>query len=164
MTSTSSVGVTRTFVPLVPGETILTDDAELLHRQFPPHLYDPQTGLPTAFSFGPLPADDGKPSFVRSSVMSAKEAGEWFNGRENLDPKKPSRFAMSCSVEEVHSAGTTNLTQMRAVDDSETPLAPGSERPDGHTYIDYRELDRPTIKLVRLSIFAAAKKRGMFPV
>lgn len=145
------------FVDLDPGEEEIQppaekSDDELLFRQIPDHSWDADYGQPASSSFGPMPIDEGKPSFSRGNVVTAQESRTW----HNANARSASRGVWACSVTEVLKAGT------RSVDDSAMPVDPDHPRAPGHAYVDYRHLGKAR-KVVRAHLLMAALKRGEIP-
>ena len=138
-----------TLQPLEELEVQLSDGAEVLYRQLTEPLYDPTLKRPSSHAFGPKDADQGRPSFARSSLVSAQDSRDW----HTANAAKPSLAVWGCTVGAVQDEGT------RAVDDSATP---GDKSP-GHAYIDYRGLSGPEVKVVRAVLLAEALKLGEFP-
>jgi hypothetical protein len=138
-----------TMQPLDDREVLLEDGDEVLYRQLTEPLYDPTLKQPSSHAFGPKDADQGKPSFVRSSTVSAQESRDW----HTANAAKPSLAVWGCTV------GTVNGEALRAVDDS---AMPGDKAP-GHAYVDYRGLSKPEVKLVRSVLLAEALALGEFP-
>ncbi len=134
--------------PLEQFEVLLTDQSEVLYRQLTEPLYDPAQKRPSSHAFGPKDADHGKPSFVRSSLVSAQDSRDW----HTANAAKPSLAVWGCTV------GTVNGEGIRAVDDAAT----GDKAP-GHAYVDYRRLSKPETKLVRAVLLAESLKLGEFP-
>ncbi|WP_152442228.1 hypothetical protein [Rhodococcus ruber] len=140
------------FKDLEPGEEVISDDfnpSELLWRQICDHSWDTQYGRPGMDSFGPQSSDKRRPSFSRSSIVTAQESRDW----HNTNARSKSRGVWACSVEEVINAGT------RAIDDSKTPLELGEERAPGHAFVDYRHYGRSGLKTVKGLLLKAALRR-----
>jgi hypothetical protein len=138
-----------TVPPLEEQEVHLTDGTEVLYRQLTEPLYDPAMKQPSSHAFGPKTADQGKPSFARSSVVTAQESRDWHTD----NAAKPSLAVWGCTV------GAVDDQEVRAVDDSGTP---GTKSP-GHAYVDYRGLSKPEEKAVRSALLAEALRLGEFP-
>ncbi|MBJ7287988.1 hypothetical protein [Williamsia sp.] len=144
------------FWELDPKERVIVnevEDDELLWRQICDHSWDAQYGLPNLDSFGPQKVDQRRPSFSRSSVVTAQESRDW----QSEWAKSKSRGVWACSIQEVADAGT------RAIDDSETALEPGKQRAPGHAYVDYRHMGKAGLKAVKARLLKAALARKEIP-
>lgn len=140
-------------LPLVPGEAVVPAGDELLFRQITEHKWDSMVEVPSSTAFAPTSADHGKPSFSRSSLVTAQESRDWH--RENA--RSPSLGVWACSTAEVAQGGT------RSVDDSGVPLAPGEVRAPGHAYVDYRHLSKGQQRVLRALLLAYALDRQEVP-
>lgn len=136
-------------LPLEQLEVLLTDESEVLYRQLTEPLYDPALKRPSSHAFGPKDADHGKPSFVRSSLVSAQDSRDW----HTANAAKPSLAVWGCTV------GAVNGEGVRAVDDAATP----GEKSPGHAYVDYRSLSKPETKVIRAVLLAESLKLGEYP-
>lgn len=136
-------------VKLEPCETEL-DANEDLYRQIPPHLWDGQVGKPKAEAFGPSDADKGKPSYSRSTVVTAKDSRDWHN--ENA--RSTSLGVYKVTVDEVAKV------DLRSVDDSNCPVSPGKERAPGHCYVDFQHLSKKEERRVRSILYIRAMAWG----
>lgn len=138
-------------------ETELTSPEELLWRQVSAHNWDPAAKMPSEMAFGAASIDEGRPSFARSSKVSAQESRDWHQHHA----KSRSLGVWACSVGEVRGAGS------RALDDTGCPEMPGHPRSPGHCYSDYRHLlkkeEKTARKIIRGILLAAALKRGEIP-
>ncbi len=67
--------MTISSVELLEGEQLMSDEAELAFRQMAPHMFEDGGRISTAV-FGPSTSDHGKPSYSRSSVVTAQQARE----------------------------------------------------------------------------------------
>lgn len=139
-------------VNLAQNEELVAEPTEIAYRQVAPHmLIDEEKVASTAF--GPLPADQGMPSFSRSSVVTAQESRDWFS----VNSGKISHAVYGVTVEEVIAAGTV------VVDDSACELAADEIRSPGHCFVNYRELSRPERKTVRAKLYMSAMDRKEIP-
>lgn len=142
----------QSFVELEPQEIAIPHDSdppELLYRQVCAHIWDSQYGKPNLDSFGPQGSDKRKPSFSRSSIVTAQQSRDW----HNANARSKSMGVWACSVVEIQEAGT------RGIDDSETPLLPGTKRAPGHAFVDYRHMTKPQIREVKAKLLMAALGR-----
>ncbi len=137
------------YEPLEDGEEVLDSSDELLFRQATTPLWDAMKGVPSSTSFGPMPIDEGKPSFSRSSKTTAQASRDW----QNRNGSKPSHGVWACSLEEVHDGDT------RAVDDSKLPTS----KAPGHSYVDFRHLTKPQVRVLRTFLLAKALERAEIP-
>lgn len=145
--------MTNEYFVLAQGEIEIDEDdnfEELLMRQIPDHSWDTNYGQPGSTSFGPMPVDQGKPSFSRSSITTAQASRDWHNN----NARSRSNGVWACSVTEVVKTGT------RAVDDCRTPLGAEEKRAPGHAYVDYRHMEKKEKKLVRSQLLMDALRRG----
>ena len=161
------------FAPLEPGEQELEDSAELLFRQMTLHHYDPRVKRPGSHAFGPADADAGRPSFSRSSIVTAQQSFDWHNAKA----KSKSFAVLACSVGDVtvasEAAWERHSVVTRGVDDS--AVAPKKGEPDkapGHSYVDYRYASQGAVgilhkseqRFIRGMLLAAALERRQIPV
>lgn len=136
-----------TNAPLESGEKQLPSNDELIFRQITPHLWSDGDAAPALYSFGPQPSDKGKPSFSRSSIVTAQQAFEWHN--RNAHSK--SHGVWACTVDEV------NQARLRVVDDS----AVIAHAAPGHCYVDYRNLSKAEERERRAILARFAIRRGI---
>lgn len=130
-------------------EQLLTDPEELYLRQVSEKRVDRGEVMPQAFETASN--DAGKLSGARSSKQSAE--GAW-RERETTRPGA-SAGTWAISVGEVAAAGS------RIVDDSDCPPPPDlAEWPTGHSYLDFRGLDKDQRKQLRIAMAEAATDRG----
>lgn len=144
--------MTATDVELMAGEQLMSTADELAYRQMTPHMFQDDGRIATSV-FGPSTADNGKPSYSRSSSVSPQEARDW----HTLNASKPSMGVYAVSVGEVISSGRY------AVDDSECPLAEDEKRAPGHCFVDFRGLSRSQKKDLRAQLYMHAMVRGEIP-
>lgn len=144
--------MTQSSLHLDQGETLIDDEGELCYRQITPALYI-DGGKVATHAFGPSTADQGKPSYSRSSLVSPQEARDW----HSQNASKPSEAVYAVSVQEVVISGTF------AIDDSATPLPQGQVRAPGHCFVDFRELSKARIRELRAIIYRYAMARGELP-
>lgn len=125
---------------------------EDLYRQIPTHLWDGQAGRPLASAFGPSDADKGKPSYSRSTLVSAQASRDWHN--ENA--RSTSRGVYKVTVDEVVKA------DLKSFDDSKCPVPPGEKRAPGHCYVDFQHLagDKKEERRLRGLLYARALAWG----
>lgn len=141
--------------PLAEGEVELKDD-ETLFRQITVPMWDDKRSQPASVSFGPSTADQGMPSFARSSAVTAEESQRWHN--ENA--AKESLAVWGCTVLEVIDSADTNGAQTRVVDDAAVPPPPGRPKSPGHCYVDYRHLTKDEERDLRAQLLMRALARG----
>lgn len=134
--------------PLLPGEVLVEDVAELLWRQVNP-TWVSDAGVPTSQAFKPGTADEGKPSVARSSKQSAEEAHRW----HTEVAKRPSAGTWAVAV------GECTTADLRVVDDSAADGAPASRSP-AHAYWDFRPLTKGELKKASAALLMAALRRG----
>ncbi|GAA5196750.1 hypothetical protein [Microbacterium jejuense] len=137
-------------VTLHEGESLIDDREELLYRQILEWMVP--DGAILTHVFGPSTADQGKPSYSRSSVVSAQDARDWHNEPGNGNSKSTGVWAVS--VDEVFEAETF------AIDDAAAPLEEDRARAPGHCYVDYRQMTKVDIKSVRFLLYQRAMARG----
>lgn len=139
---------------LLKDESVLEAAEELLFRQVTKHQWDEINEIPSSTAFGPMPIDDGRPSYAREGAgVSAQSARDWHQDHA----KSPSLGVWAVTTLEVDSAG------LRAVDDSACPLSPGEERAPGHAYVDFRGLGRKERTSARAELLLRAMARGELP-
>lgn len=138
-------------VVLAEGEELLGDGDEHVYRQICGHMYDDEKL--TSRAFGTATADDGKPSYTRSSATTAQEARDWHNRHANAR----SLAVMALAVAEVVGTGRV------AIDDSRTALRTDEVRPNGHCYIDFRNLTRAQRRDISAQLLRFALRRGPIP-
>ncbi len=119
------------FPPLNPGEVELQPSDELLLRNVHPEFYDPENDLVTSQAFRLNSNDDGCLSVIRRSQVSPFDAHFEYSTSLGL----PSIGVWAVSADEVADEGA------RSIDDSAAPVLQGHQRPSGHAYIDYRDLE-----------------------
>ena len=135
-------------MPLVEGESEIPASEELLYRQVTDLHFNETLNIPTSMAFSPMPIDQGKPSFARSTAVTAQDSRDWHNKKAN----RPSLAVWACSAREVTERET------RAIDDSGLP--PDPNRSPGHCYVDYRHMNAETKRTVRALLLADALARG----
>lgn len=129
------------------GEELVVDD-ELIYRQITEHLLDREGRVATHAFTGP--SADRKPSYARSTLVTAQESRDWYT----RNSKSPSLAVHAVSVSEVITAGRW------VIDDSGSPLEEGKQRSPGHCFVDARELDKLALKSLRADLWRAAMSRG----
>lgn len=139
-------------VQLQEGEQLVSEPDEVNFRQITPHLLTDGDKV-ASHAFGPSKADAGKPSYSRSSIVSAQEARDW----HSTNARKPSEAVFGVSVEEVVQSGSV------VVDDSERGLPEGESRAPGHSFVDFRGLTKPEEKALRAKLYIHAMERGEIP-
>jgi hypothetical protein len=132
------------------GETLVVGD-ELLYRQITKHLLDDEGRVATHAFTGP--SAEEKPSYGRSSIVTAQDARDWHTEHA----KSPSLSVHAVTVSEVIAAGRW------VIDDSKSPLELGKTRAPGHCFVDVRKLDRQALKDLRAELWQAAMRRGEIP-
>lgn len=138
-------------VDLEEGETLVADGDEQIYRQICGHMYDDEKLTSRAFSAST--ADEGKPSYTRSSATTAQASRDWHNDYATA----PSLAVMALAVEEVVSTGRV------VIDDSRTALGPEEVRPRGHCYIDFRNLTKSQRRDISSQLLRFALQRGPVP-
>lgn len=140
-------------VELSEGEHLMDNVDELAYRQITPKMYTDE-GRIASIAFGPNSADKGKPSYSRSSIVTAQEARDW----HTQYAKTPSDGVWAVSVGEVISA------RRYVVDDSQVPLpADSGPRAPGHCFVDFRGLTKPERSTLRAELLMLALERGEIP-
>ncbi|MFZ4843857.1 hypothetical protein [Mycetocola saprophilus] len=129
------------------GEFEIHDDTELLFRQIIEWMVVDGVVLSTVF--GPSPHDRGKPSYSRSSIVTARGAQNWHNAHA----RSRSREVWAVSV------GEALHHELRAIDDSKVQKT-GEIQAPGHCFLDFRELTRNQIKERRFRLYITARRRG----
>jgi len=143
--------MTPTWPTVETNEAQITNAGEVLWRQITKSLYDEDNRRPGLLACGPQAADARKPSFTRSSVISAQDSRDWHQNHS----ASASLGTWSLSVGDVEDAG------LRAVDDSKRPPEPGEPgKPPGHAYVDYRPLTKAEMKDARAKLLLAMLGRG----
>lgn len=139
-------------IELGEGESIMAEAEELIYRQITKHMLtkDGQIG---SHAFGAADSDAGRPSYSRSSVVSAQEARDWFDA----NARSRSLEVRALTVAEVAKA------ERMVIDDSAAPLAEGDKRAPGHCFVDFRNATSPEIKRVRAILLRFALRRGEVP-
>ncbi|MCV7629068.1 hypothetical protein ACH0AG_11075 [Micrococcus luteus] len=144
--------MSRANLQLEQGEKLIEEEGELCYRQITPTLYIDE-GQVATHAFGPSPADKGRPSYSRSSLISAQDARDWHSRNAN----KPSEAVYAVSVHEVITAGTF------AIDDSGAPLTAGEVRAPGHCFLDFRNMSKKEERELRAILYRHAMARGEIP-
>lgn len=145
--------MTEMRVELQDGEQLVGDADELTYRQITPHLLKDGDQVASS-AFGPSSADAGKPSYSRSSLVTAQEARDWHSSKA----RSPSEAVYAVSVQEVVTAGSV------VIDDSCCPLAEGeSDRAPGHCFVDFRGLPKSEERELRAKLYMHAMGRGEIP-
>lgn len=139
-------------VELAEGETLIAEPAELLFRQITQHMIS-TAGQIGSLAFAPSTADQGKPSFGRSSFVSPQDARDW----HSLHARSRSFGVRAVSISEITQAGRI------AIDDSQSPLPAGQDRAPGHCFVDFRGLGRPERKATAAILLRFAIERGEIP-
>jgi hypothetical protein len=139
-------------VVLAEGESLVSDQNEIIYRQVTTHMMTPEGQL-GSHAFGAASSDRGMPSYARSSKVSAQDARDWHNEKAN----SPSLGVWGLSVEEVAQ------TRRVVIDDSDVDLPEGSIRAPGHCFIDYRGLSPAQVKSIRAVLLLAALQRQEIP-
>lgn len=134
---------------LGPDEVEVTVGDELIWRQMTSFYWDEEKRQPSAHAFGPAPIDKRMASFTRSLFVTAQEARDWH--QENAASPSFSVWALA-TIE-------TDEVDVRVVDDGNAPLEPGSKRPPGHCYIDYRGVSKPEERTIRAVLLRHALAR-----
>lgn len=131
---------------LLVGEIELTNEGELLWRQLTRSLWDEDRRVPGMLACGPQAADNRKPSFSRSSKVSAQESRDWH--QQNASSRSFAVWAVT--------VGDVQAAKLRAVDDADAPEVPGEPvRAPGHAYVDYRGLTKPEMKDAKANLLRA---------
>ena len=139
---------------LEPGEVELALSEQLLWRQMTRWIWDEDKRQPKAHAFGPVDADEHKPSFARSTPeVTAQASRDWHQRNAN---------SASYAVWPI-SAADLEDTDLRAVDDSGAPVPQGEKRAPGHVYLDYRGMDKPAARRNRAILLRAALRREEEP-
>lgn len=139
-------------VELLEGEQLVSGREELAYRQIAPHMLIDNGKIATT-AFGPNTSDQGKPSYSRSSLVTAQEARDWHT--ENA--RSPSQGVYGVSVGEVIESGRY------LVDDSQCQPEGDSLRAPGHCFVDFRGLAKPQERELRARLYMHAMKRGEIP-
>lgn len=139
---------------LAPGEQLIAVGPveEQLFRQITYPLLG-EDGVPAAHAFGPQSADAGKPSYSRSTRVTAQQSRSWHTAHA----AKPSLGVWAVTVEEVGQAGTV------AIDDSGTPQSGPRSRAPGHCYVEFRHFQKREVRNVRAILLRFAIVRGEIP-
>ncbi|MGP9586160.1 hypothetical protein ACT3TB_10955 [Micrococcaceae sp. AOP34-BR2-30] len=144
--------MTEVQVQLKEGEQLVDEPYEVNYRQITPHLLKDGHRV-ASHAFGPSTSDEGKPSYSRSSVVTAQEARDW----HSANARKPSEAVYGVSVEEVIEAGSV------VVDDSDCAIPEGEDRAPGHCFVDFRGLPKHSVKDLRTKLYIHAMERGEIP-
>lgn len=115
----------RKFPLPVPGEILITQSAELLHRACPAPHFDHETARPTSEMFRVTKQDEGKLSVARETAATPEELYAY----RVRTARRPPAGVWSVQQSEVASVG------LQAVDDS---AIAGPDAAPGHSYIDHR--------------------------
>jgi hypothetical protein len=145
--------VTDIDLELGEGESLVADPTELIYRQITKNLLDPSGAIATHAYTGES-SSDGRPSYTRSSKVTAQESRDWHTRNSRKNGRAPSLAVRALTVAEV-------VTAKRWVaDDSGAPVEPDGVRPPGHCYVNAVGLDRVTLKSLRAALWKAANERG----
>lgn len=136
-------------VQLREGEQLISEPDEMNFRQITPHLLIDGHKV-ASHAFGPSKADAGRPSYSRSSIVTAQEARDW----HSTNARKPSEAVYAVSVEEVVQSGSV------VIDDSECTPPEGEKNAPGHCFVDFQRLTKPEEKALRAKLYMRAMKRG----
>ena len=139
-------------IELAEGENLVADADELIYRQITQHMLTSE-GKVSSAAFAPSTADQGKPSFARSSAVTPQKARDW----HTRNARSRSRGVRALSIAEVAQA------ERFVIDDSGAPLADGEDRAPGHCFVDFRGLDKPERKSVAAVLLRFALQRGEIP-
>jgi hypothetical protein len=137
---------------LLEGEQLMSTAEELVFRQIAPHMLSDDGKIATT-AFGPNTSDDNKPSYSRSSLVSAQEARDWHTQNAS---------SLSLGVWGV-TVGEVIASERHVVDDSACPVPEGKKRAPGHCFVDFRGLSRPARKELRARLHMHAMERGEIP-
>lgn len=135
-------------IELAEGEVLVVDPLELIYRQITEWMVT--AGGVQTYAFGASDADQGKPSYARSSVVTAEESRDWHN--QHARSKSIAVFALT--VDEVCEE------ELLVIDDTSCRLPHGLVRSPGHCYIDMRRLTKVELKSVRFRLHERAMERG----
>jgi hypothetical protein len=135
-------------VELLDGEQLLSDADELVYRQATQHLFDGEKLATTAF--GPSTSDKDRPSYSRSTVVTAQEARDW----HTQNAKSPSLGVWGVTTGEAIASGR------HVVDDSRCPIVGGEPRAPGHCFVDFRGLTKSQRRELRSRLYFYATERG----
>lgn len=138
-------------VELRENEQLVSDADELAYRQITKHMID--DGKVATTAFGPSTADQGMPSFSRSTLVTAQDSRDWYT----RNAKNPSLGVWAVSVGEVVASGRC------VVDDSNVPVADGTPQAPGHCFVDYRGLTKQQERELRGKLYIHAMERGEIP-
>lgn len=147
--------MTHDFPDLAPCEVQLAPSDELLYRQITKHKWNEVQKVPASAAFGPVSADDGRPSFARSSAEGVTEQSsrDW----HQQHARTPSLGVWAVTSAEVNEA------ELRSVDDSACPLPAQGVRAPGHCYVDYRGLTPKQVRDARAELLLRALSRKELP-
>lgn len=115
----------RKFPLPLPGEVLITQSAELLHRACPAPHFDREAALPTSEMFRVTKHDEGKLSVARETAATPNELYAY----RVRTARRPPAGVWSVQQSEVVSVG------LRAIDDI---AIAGPDAAPGHSYIDHR--------------------------
>jgi hypothetical protein len=124
-----------------PGETLLTDPAEVLYRQVHPNFI--AEGQPTAQAFRPFPRDEGEVSIARGALTTAAAA-----------------FAHYTEVLRFASAGTWAVTVGEAALHGLACYDQPRDDTPAHGFIDFRMLKPANIRASSNLLLLDALARG----
>ena len=141
------------WLELNPGESEVLLGGQLLWRQMTRWIWDEDKQQPKAHAFGPVDADEQKPSFAGENKVPAQSARDWHQRNAN----SPSYAVWPIATNDL------DETDLRAIDDSGTPLPTGEKRAPGHVYLDYRGMDKKTERKNRALLLRAALRREQEP-
>ena len=133
---------------LADGDTLVDDPTELIYRQLAEWMV--QNGDIMTHVFGPSTSDEGKPSYSRSSLVTAQEARDW----HHVNAPSRSLGVWALSVDEVMEV------ERHVIDDSRAPVADDSPRAPGHCFVDFRGLSKAEVKSIRYLLYQRAIARG----
>lgn len=135
---------------LEPHEIVLPSDSEeLLWRQITPIIWNGETGQPKIDAFGPKTADQQRPSFSRSAIVTAEESFHWHNKHAN----SKSLAVWACTVSDC------KQVDLRVIDDYSNSSKPKNMAP-GHAYVDYRGLSKKEERDKHAELLMAALEYG----
>lgn len=147
--------MTHNFPDLASCEFQLAPSDELLYRQITRHKWNEVQKVPASAAFGPVSADEGRPSFARSSAEGVTEQSSRDWHQQNA--RTPSLGVWAVTSAEVDEA------ELRSVDDSAcAPPAQGARAP-GHCYVDYRGLTPKQVRDARAELLLRALAREELP-
>lgn len=142
----------RAYPDIEDCEARIETSDELLYRQIAEHQWNEKERVPSSHAFGPSPADNGRPSFARSSVDGVDE-------QSSRDWHQKHARSRSISVWATTPIEVASV-DLRAVDDSACPS--DGETAPGHCYVDYRSLTKAEERTARAVLLLRAVARGEF--